>query len=163
MNRLPATPYYRSIPPTNLRDGFFNASLEAWVPQHLVRRIAQRVQCVLGVSRVAVLMVVQLVEEHLVDEPLAGFVLRDGVPQFFFVPAECVTDELCVLFLEKAACIPGFVDLVKVCLRVEAPAPHHLLKLPVAEREANRERVDLLPLSLAKFCVSVFHLKVLLL
>ena len=35
--------------------------------------------------------------------------------------------------------------------------------LPVAEREANRERVDLLLLSLAKFCVSVFHLKVLLL
>ena len=120
MNRLPANAYYLSIPPANLRDGFLNASLEAWVSQHLVRRIAQRVQCVLGVSRVAVLMVVQLVEEHLVDEPLAGFVLRDGVLQFLLVPAECVTDELRVRFFEKAACIPGFVDLVKVCLRVEA-------------------------------------------
>ena len=103
-------------------------------------------------------MVVQFAKEHLVCEALPGLVLLDGRPQFLLMPAKRVPDNLLIGYLIETARIAKPVDLIEVFLRVEASASHHFLKLPVAECETNRERVDFLLLALSHFCISIHRL-----
>jgi len=150
---------FRSVDPHSLKiadtEGLkLFSALEAGVAENFLRRVAERVQRVLAVPGVAVLMVCQLREEHLVDEVVPGLVLCNGRRHLRAVALRRLVEQVCVLFLDVAAA-GNAVDFLEVFLRVEAPAPHHLVELFLAERKAEGEGVKFLLLPLAQLRVFV--------
>ena len=98
-------------------------------------------------------MDVQFVQEHFVDEAIAGLVAGDGFMQLLIEPVHHGFEPGTILpAVEPAA--RDLVDFIRIG-RLQAQCGHALGELLVGERELHGEGAELLLLALFQVCVSV--------